>query len=144
VSESSRTERPRVLVVSDDPDAGELLGRLLEREGWPVDLAISGAGGLTVLCEATEPYALVVIELSAPAASELLASIRDTPSVARTRVVMCAGPEANRSNAWLAGTDGYLVHPFEASHFLAEVEEVVARPDAERHDHRQRQIDRPG
>jgi DNA-binding response OmpR family regulator len=57
---------------------------------------------------------------------------------------MCAGPEANRANAWLAGTDGYLVHPFEASHFLAEVEDVVARPDAERHDHRQRQIGLPG
>jgi len=140
VSESWRTDRPSVLVVSDDPDAGELLGRLLERDGWPVDLAISGAAGLTALCDATDPYTVVVIELGPVPAGELLASIRDTPPVARTRVVVCAGSDAGRVDAWIGGTDGYLVHPFEGAHFLAEITAVVARPDTERHDHRQQQI----
>jgi DNA-binding response OmpR family regulator len=143
VSESWRTDRPPVLVVSDDPDAGELLSRLLERDGWPVGLAISGAGGLTALCDADGWYAVVVVELDAAPAMQLLASIRDTPAVAGTRVILCAGPYANRGGAWIAGTDGYLVHPFGAAHFLAEVAAVVARPDSERHDHRQRQIGLP-
>ena len=143
VSESWRTDRPAVLVVCDDPDAGELLSRLLERDGWPVGLAISGAGGLTALCDADGRYGVVIVELHVPAAMQLLASIRDTPGVAGTRVVICAGPDGNRGGAWLAGTDGYLVHPFDAGHFLAEVAAVVARPDAERDDHRQRQIGLP-
>ena len=132
MSESWRTDRPPVLVVSDDPDAGELLGRLLERDGWPIELAISGAAGLTSLCDAQSRYAIVVVELEASSAMQLLASIRDTPGVDDTRVIVCAGPRGDRGSAWIAGTDGYLVHPFDASHFLAEVAAVAARPEAER------------
>ncbi|HEY6531563.1 MAG TPA: hypothetical protein VIY72_04630 [Acidimicrobiales bacterium] len=120
-----------------------MLSRLLERDGWPVGLAISGAGGLTALCDAEGRYAVVIVELDASSAMQLLASIRDTPPVAGTRVILCAGPYGKRGGAWLAGTDGYLVHPFDVAHFLAEVAAVVARPDSERADHRQRQIGLP-
>lgn len=143
MSEPSTTERPPVLVVADDPAVGELLSRLLERDGWPVGLAISGAGGLTALYDAGGRYHVVVVDLKASTALQLLASIRDTPSVSGIRVVMCAGPDGSRGNAWLAGIDGYLVHPFDGSQLLIEVAAAAARPDAERYDHRRRQIGLP-
>jgi hypothetical protein len=51
VPEPWTTEREKVLVVSDDQDAGELLARLLDRAGWTTDLGeawITGGDGCVV------------------------------------------------------------------------------------------------
>ncbi len=129
-------------MVADDQDAGELLARLLDRAGWTTDLAFSAASGLNELGGASPPYVAVVLDMASTAASiDVLRSIRENPAIAGTRVVICAKEDgSSRGAAWITGVDGYLVHPFHADEYVAEVAAVVARPDDERDDHRQRQI----
>jgi DNA-binding response OmpR family regulator len=139
VPEPWTTERPKVLVIADDQDAGELLARLLDRAGWTADLAFSAASGLSELVDAH--YAAIVLDLSATADSiDVLRSIREDPATAGLRVAMCARSNSERGEAWITGTDAYLVHPFEADAYVEEVSAVIARPDPERDDHRQRQV----
>ena len=133
------TERSKVLVISDDQDAGELLARLLDRAGWTTDLAYSAASGLSELEDAH--YAAIVLALASTAHSvDVLRSVRDTPATAGLRVAICAHSRSEQGEAWITGTDAYLVHPFEADELVAEVVAVVGRPDDERDDHRQRQV----
>ncbi len=133
------TERSKVLVIADDQDAGELLTRLLDRAGWTTDLAYSAASGLSELEDAH--YAAIVLALASTAHSvEVLRSIRETPATADQRVAVCAHSRSEQGEAWITGADGYLVHPFDADELVAMVTAVVERPDAERDDHRQRQV----
>ncbi len=141
MSESSTTEGQRVLVVVDDPDLGELLARLFDHAGWTPELALSAASGLTELQDANPPFALVVIDLSVPTSNlKTLTTIRDTGGMRSTRVLICSQDPAGRGAAWISGTDGFILHPFRAEDYVAEATAVVARPDDDRHDHRQRQI----
>ena len=133
------TERPKVLVISDDQDAGELLTRLLDRAGWTTDLAYSASSGLSELEDAH--YTAVVLGLTSTADSiDVLRSIREAPATAELRVAVCAHSRGEQGEAWITGADGFLVHPFDADELVAEVNAVVARPDEERDDHRQRQV----
>lgn len=133
------TERPKVLVIADDQDTGELLARLLDRAGWTTDLAFSAASGLSELEDAH--YAALVVDLASTAhAIDVLRSVRDDDRTAPLRVVVCAGSTSEQGEAWITGADGYLVHPFEGEAFVTEVGAVIARPDEEREAHRQRQV----
>lgn len=133
------TERPKILVIADDQDTGDLLARLLDRAGWTTDLAFSAASGLSELVDAH--YAALVVDLvSTDHAIDVLRSVRDDARSAGLRVVVCARSTAAEGEAWIIGADGYLVHPFEGDAFVAEVDVVVARADDEREAHRQRQV----
>ncbi len=135
------TERPKILVIADDQDAGELLARLIDRAGWTTDLAYSPASGLGELEDAAPPFSAVVLDLTSTAQSiDVLRAVRDEPATAAARVVICARSTAEGGEAWITGADGYLVHPFEGDALVTEVADVVARPDEEREAHRQHQV----
>jgi DNA-binding response OmpR family regulator len=141
VPEPWTTERPKILVIADDQDAGELLARLIDRAGWTTDLAYSPASGLGELEDAAPPFSAVVLDLTSTAQSiDVLRAIRDEPATAVARVVICARSTSEGGEAWITGADGYLVHPFEGDALVAEVADVVARADEEREAHRQHQV----
>ena len=133
------TDRPRLLVVADDQDAGELLTRLLDRAAWTTDLAYSAASGLSEL-DGAEYVGLVVDLVDPTAGLQVLRSVRADPGTADLAVVLCTRQGTYGSDAWITGADGVLAHPFGADEFVDEVAAAVARPDDEREPHRQTQI----
>jgi len=139
VPEPWTTERPKVLVIADDQDTGEVLARLLDRAGWTTDLAFSASSGLSEL-EDAHYVALVVDLATTDDALELLRTVRGDERSAALRVVVCAPSAAGRGEAWITGADAYLAHPFEGDAFVAEVDAVISRPDDERDAHRQHQV----
>jgi DNA-binding response OmpR family regulator len=141
VPEPWTTERPKILVIADDQDAGELLARLIDRAGWTTDLAYSPASGLGELEDAAPPFSAVVLDLTSTAQSiDVLRAVRDEPATAAARVVICARSTSEGGEAWITGADGYPVPPFVGEAHVAEVAEVVARPDEDREAHRQHQV----
>lgn len=129
----------RVLVVNDDPDACELLVRLLTRAGYPVDRAhdhIEAIAQVTLV-----PPACVVLDLSTGGVGanlKLLDSIRThhDPRVSNSRVVLVAKKTNNQMFSWQSGVDSFLLRPFEAGQLLVEVADVLQRPDEQRARHR--------
>jgi DNA-binding response OmpR family regulator len=142
-----RTDEPKVLVVADDRDAGELLARLFDEAGWLASLAFSSEAALAELAEPDAGYASVVLDLSRAASGtglDALKSIRALRGPAGAMpIVMCSWNDGDRAQAWVSGVDGFLTRPFHANALVAEVTAAVERPMADRDSHRQRQIGLP-
>ena len=75
---------------------------------------------------------------------KVLDSIRTNPDdrVAGARVVLCSPGGTNRLFAWESGVDGFLSSPFHVDTVLAEIQEVIERPESERKQHRRVERDR--
>jgi len=136
--------RAHILVVNDDPGACELLVRLLGRAGHEVERAHNQDQAMAQLAVAR--IDCVVLDLSTGGIGQnlkLLDLIRSsvTKSTAGVRVVLVAQQSSNRVFSWQAGIDAFLARPFHADELLAQVNEVLSRPEAERERHRRRELD---
>jgi len=118
----------RILVVEDDDDMRESLGRILGRAGYQVQLARDGGEAITVL--QTQPFHLVLTDLVMPRMGglELLREIRrrerDVPVVFLTAF----GKPATFAEAMDLGAVGFITKPFHANSLLAVIQEVIDRP----------------
>ena len=87
------TASGRVLVIEDDAATRELLQRNLERDGWPVALAVNGRVALATL--AAEPVAIILLDLLMPEMDgfEFLDELRRRPDWRRIPVVVITSKE---------------------------------------------------
>ncbi len=131
-----------VLLVCDDPDAGEVLARLLIAAGHDLDRVETAEG--TVRHLVSSPKGAVVLSLAGPKANlALLDKIRAHPNapVHEVAVVVLADDLATGRAAWEAGADGFLARPFHAEQLTAELAAALDRPLDARADHRAAQLD---
>ena len=133
-----------VLVVADDPDGAELMVRLLARAGHEVSSAPAQQATLVALTRRT--VHCVVLNLSVAGSGgnlKVLDAIRTNPDdrVSGARVVLCSSGGTNRLFAWESGVDGFLASPFHVDELIAQIQEVIERPDTERRSHRRAERD---
>jgi DNA-binding response OmpR family regulator len=131
-----------VLVVNQDPDACELVARLVELAGFPAvrffdhgsvvdQLTEGGVAGVVVdalVAGDTDAFAV----LDAIRAAE--ASVRDTV------VVILGTTDANRLYAYQSGVDGFLVRPFHAGELVEAVRTTLGRSLEDRVSYRNMQL----
>jgi CheY-like chemotaxis protein len=99
----------RVLIVEDDPDTREMLGRFLELEGFEVEKAANGREALDAL-RAGDEASVILLDLMMPVMDgwQFRAEQRSDPSLSQIPVVVvtAAGPRdrvpAIDADAWLA------------------------------------------
>jgi DNA-binding NtrC family response regulator len=72
------SKRPRILVVDDDPIVADSLAKFLDQEGYACSVALDGREAIETLRAATDPFNLVLTDVSMPRISgmELLDEIR--------------------------------------------------------------------
>ena len=133
-----------ILVVADDPDGAEVMIRVLARAGHEVSNAPAQQATLGSLTR--RAVQCVVLHLTVAGAGgnlKVLDAIRTNPDdrVSGARVVLCSPGGTNRLFAWESGVDGFLAAPFHADELLAQVTEVVERPESERRSYRRVQRD---
>ncbi len=149
-SKAEKAERRRewephgegVLLVCDDPDAGELLSRLITADGHDVHRVETAEGAVRHLL--ATPRRAAVLSLSGPTANrQLLEKIRDHPNppVSEVAVVLLADDVTAGREAWDKGTDGFLARPFHAEQLSAELQGAIERPLVARAAHRITQLD---
>jgi len=112
---------PRILVVDDEREIRELIGRALVAAGFHADLAAGGAAGLEMV--ARRDYGLIVLDLVMPdldgrAVLARLQAIRNVPAVL---VLSCMDDVATRVSCLELGARDYLTKPFSLAEFLARV-----------------------
>jgi CheY-like chemotaxis protein/HPt (histidine-containing phosphotransfer) domain-containing protein len=107
----------RVLVVDDDPMSRELLGVLLEGEGYNVQSADSGETALALL-RGREPFALVLADMQMPGTTgaRLAAKLRRACGPATLLLAMSGSRPPEKT---IARFDGFLMKPFKM-HEIAE------------------------
>ncbi len=118
--------RIHILVADDDPHIRELLRLVLTRDGYAVSEAADGRQAVSVL-EADQVH-LAVVDVMMPLKDglELTEEIRrqyDLPVILLT----AKGTMADKEKGFEAGTDDYLVKPFEPQELLFRIKALLRR-----------------
>jgi DNA-binding response OmpR family regulator len=122
------TSRPaRVLLVEDERELAEMLARLLQAEGFTVDLAEDGQGALHL--GLTRRYDILLIDRRLPAIEglDLLGRLRSRGVTARALVLTARGSVGDRVAGLDAGADDYLTKPFAVEELLARLRALLRR-----------------
>jgi DNA-binding response OmpR family regulator len=116
----------RVLIIEDDPNVAEVVGRYLTREGFEVEIATDGVTGLERAL--ADPPELVVLDLMLPNMSGLEVCRRLRAAAPVPVIILTAlGDEADRIVGLELGADDYVAKPFSPRELTARVKAVLRR-----------------
>jgi len=121
------SERPKILVVDDEPAVQQALARAFALERYEVEVARNGSEALEAL--ATERFDAVVLDVTMPGVSGLEVCRRLRASGDRSPVLMLTARDAidDRVAGLDAGADDYLVKPFALRELMARVRALLRR-----------------
>ena len=120
----------RILVVDDEVELAEAVGRGLRREGYAVDIAHDGESALDKA--SLTPYDLVCLDITMPGIDglEVCRQLRvDPPDGVTPRVLMLTARDGieDRISGLDHGADDYLVKPFAFGELTARVRSLLRR-----------------
>ncbi|HFD79233.1 MAG TPA: response regulator [Gammaproteobacteria bacterium] len=120
--------KTRILVVDDDPDLRELLGRYLEEQGFAVT-AVEDATAMDAFFE-EDTADLIILDLMLPGEDGLSIAARLRSSRPELPIIMLSarGEEIDRIVGLEVGADDYLPKPFNPRELLARIRAVLRRP----------------
>jgi two-component system response regulator MprA len=123
--------KERILIIEDDDQILKILRRSLVYEGYQVDTAMDGEGGLNLLRD-NKP-ALVILDWMLPG-MDGLEVCRRVRELGNQPVLMLTAKDTieNRVQGLDAGADDYLVKPFELDELLARIRALLRRTQVER------------
>ncbi|MFY8215447.1 MAG: response regulator, partial [Chthoniobacterales bacterium] len=104
----------RVLVIDDDPDAADLMQRKLEKSGFEVILAASGAAGLELAT--TEQPDAITLDVMMPGMDgwSVLTALKSNPKTAWIPVIMVTMLH-DRQMGFALGADDFITKPVETA-----------------------------
>jgi DNA-binding response OmpR family regulator len=121
-----------ILVIDDQKDFAQLVGRTLEHEGFDVILAAEGTTGLQIAREHRPD--LVVLDLTMPDMDglEVCKALRSEPRHARLPILVLSAraSAADRILGLELGADDYLIKPFVPGELAARVKAILRRSDS--------------
>jgi DNA-binding response OmpR family regulator len=142
---TDRRATPTVLVVNDDPDACEMLVRLLRPHGFRTEGAHSPDEAMSVVADQI-PRCVLLDMTSGGIGSGLRAlhQIRthDDRRISTARVVLTAASPRNRLFSFQSGADAFMVRPFHLDDVVEHIRDILERPQEERARHRRDELAR--
>jgi two-component system response regulator MprA len=120
-------ERPRILVVDDEPAVQQALSRAFALERYEVEVAHDGVSALEAL--AGERFDTIVLDVTMPGLSGLEVCRRLRMTGDHSPVLMLTARDAidDRVAGLDAGADDYLVKPFALRELMARVRALLRR-----------------
>jgi DNA-binding response OmpR family regulator len=117
----------RVLVVEDDPTIAEFVAKGLKENGFAVDVAPDGDGGLQAAVAGAYDAAIVDVMLPRRDGLSLIDALRARG--VRTPVLILSARRSvdDRVRGLQAGGDDYLTKPFAFAELLARVQALIRR-----------------
>ena len=114
-----------LLVIDDEPGIRESLEALLTDEGYSVELAPTGEGGLRFLDK--KPFDLVLLDVMLPDKSglEVLREIRSANPTLAVVMITAYGSVENAVDAMRNGATNYVTKPWDNERLLAEISMLV-------------------
>ena len=122
----------RALLVGDDPSRALLSTKVLESDGFAVDLATTAQEGLT--CARVTDYDVIVLDLGLPDGNGLsvVQALRRDGGKAPIMILTGALEKATTILALDAGADDYLTKPILIDEFRARIRALIRRGGAQR------------
>ncbi|HQT32151.1 MAG TPA: PAS domain S-box protein [Thiobacillus sp.] len=121
-------DAPRILVVEDEPDIAQVLGLMLTRAGYQVDIAGTGAEALRALQQT--PYAAISLDLMLPDISglEIIRQVRQRPETADLPIVVVSAKmeEGRLAISGDFSNIDWLAKPFDENRLLSVIDGMVS------------------
>lgn len=119
----------KILLVEDEIELAITLQRILQQEGYHVEISHDGEQGLNLALK--QNYDLLILDWMLPHKSglEICQQIRHQPFLIKTPVLFLTAKDTldDRVLGLDAGADDYLVKPFELRELLARVRALLRR-----------------
>ena len=117
----------KILIVEDEPKAGEYLRQGLGEAGFVVDLAHNGNDGLHLALQGT--YDLVILDVMLPGLNgwQVLQSMRQHGLQMPAMFLTARDQVEDRVKGLELGADDYLIKPFSFAELLARVRTILRR-----------------
>lgn len=120
---------PRILVVEDEPDIAALIAYQLTREGFRVETAGTGTGGLEAV--GRDIPDLVVLDRMLPEVSgdEVLRRLKEEEATRSVPVLVLTAKreQEDRIQGFELGADDYLTKPFSPRELVLRVQAILRR-----------------
>jgi DNA-binding response OmpR family regulator len=122
-----REDTMRILIVEDDTDLGEFIGKGLREERYAVDLAVDGEEGLQLAGE--NPYQLIILDIMLPKLDGFTVCRRLRANGNTTPILLLTARDSiqDRVSGLDTGADDYLTKPFAFVELLARVRALMRR-----------------
>lgn len=117
----------KILLVDDEVELADPLSRLLNREGYEVDVATNGEAGCDLASQGG--YDLLILDWMLPGLSglEICRQVRSRQDSTPVLFLTAKDTLNDRVDGLDAGADDYLVKPFELRELLARVRALLRR-----------------
>ncbi len=117
----------RILVIEDETELRELMGRALKKEGFAVDLCADGTEGLFFATE--YPVDLAIIDLGLPEVSgmEIIRAVRSKQRKFPILILTARSDWQDKVEALERGADDYVTKPFRLEEVMARVHALLRR-----------------
>lgn len=106
-----------ILIIDDDLSIGNMLEKLLSKEGYGTLRAYSGTEALFILSSQTPDLILLDLMLPGLTGEELLPKIKDIPVI----VISAKADVNDKVDLLLGGASDYLTKPFDTKELLARI-----------------------
>ena len=122
-------EQPLILIVDDDASIREIVGRVLEDEGYRIETATNGLEGLDQFYRVTPDLIILDVKMPEMDGWETLGRVRE---ISNCPVIMLTafGSTNDIIQGLELGADDYLVKPFGVQELIARVDAVLRRTHA--------------
>lgn len=117
----------RILVVDDEPELLEQIGKTLTGQQYTVDTSKDGAEALERIF--TETYDLIILDVMLPRQDgfEVLRELRTEKITVPVLMLTARGEVENRIKGLDLGADDYLAKPFSIAELLARIRALLRR-----------------
>lgn len=119
----------RILVVEDDRDIAQLVGRYLEKAGFIVDVQSSGSDAMVAMAQRAPDLLILDLMLPHMDGLEICRAVRANEKTASVPVIMLTAKaeESDRIVGLEIGADDYLSKPFSPNELVARVRALLRR-----------------
>jgi DNA-binding response OmpR family regulator len=117
----------KVLIVDDEPNIVVALEYLMRQNGFDVRAARNGEEALALLGDFRPDLVLLDVMMPRKDGYQVAQTIRDTPALAGTRIVMLTakGRETEISKGLAVGADAYITKPFSTLELVEQVKRML-------------------
>lgn len=127
---AKQSQDPKILIVDDDRELGEMLREFLAPDHLDVSACLSGEDGLRALRE--DAYDLVILDIMLPGMSglDVLKEVRQSDDIPII-MLTARGDDVDRILGLEFGADDYLAKPFNPRELLARIKAILRRSRAD-------------